>query len=85
MKAERQENHTKIDSGDLLGGPGAPRAPPLFPLVAFSTIFGRPGGVRKTSGELLGSLWALLARLLVLPGVLFRVSGPVAATIEQEA
>ena len=64
-------------------GPQEP--PPLFPLTAFSTIFGRPGGVRRTSGEPLGSLWALLARLLVFPGVLFRVSGPVAATIEQEA
>ena len=92
MKAERPEKHTKIASGGLLGGSrgalgpaGARRGSKLFPSIAFWSIFGRPGGFREPSGELLGSLWALLALLLALPGVPFRVSGAVAATIGQEA
>ena len=89
MKAERPENHTNIASGGLLGGsggaPGPQEAPNYFALLPFGPFSAAPGGVREPSGELLGSLCALLARLFVPPGVLFRVSGPVAATIEQEA
>ena len=71
MKAERQENHTKIVSGDLLGGPGAPRGPPLFPLDAFSIIFGRPGGVRRPSGEPLGVALGALGASFGAPGAVF--------------
>ena len=89
MKAERPDNHSTIPSGGLLGGsggaPGSQEAPTYFPLMPFGPFLAAPKGVREASGELLGSRWALLARLLVLPGVLSRVSGPVAATIEQEA
>ena len=85
MKAERPENH----SGGLFGGSwgalGSQEAPRYFSLLPFGPFWAAPRGVREPSGELLGSLWALWARLLALPGVLFRVSGPVAATIEQEA
>ena len=70
MKAERPENHTKIVSGDLLGGPGAPRGPPLFPPNAFSTIFGRPGG-----GP--GALWGALGVALGALGASFGAPGPV--------
>ena len=71
MKAERPENHTKIVSGDLLGGPGAPRGPPLFPLNAFSIIFGRPGGVRRPSGEPLGVALGALGASFGAPGGAF--------------
>ena len=84
MKAERQENHTKIVSGDLLGGPGAPRGPPLFPLNAFSTILAAPGGVREPSGELLGSIWTLLARLVALPGAFVGGSGAISGAVGRE-
>ena len=43
------------------------------------------GVVREPSGEPLGSVWALLARLLALPGLFFCVSGAFAATVGQEA
>ena len=89
MKAERLQNDTKMVSGGLLGGSGgAPRAqeaPRYFPLLPFGAFWAAPGGFREASGELLGSLWALLALLLALPGVLFRVSGAVAATTGQKA
>ena len=88
MKAERPVNHTKIVSGGLLGGSwgalGSQEAPTYFALMPFGTFLAAPRGVREPSGELLGSLWALLARLLALPGLFFGVSGALAATAGQE-
>ena len=54
-------------------------------LLHFEPFWAAPGGVREPSGELLGSLWALLARLLALPGLFFDVLGAFAATVGQEA
>ena len=53
--------------------------------VHFCLFLAAPGGVRERSGELLGSLWALSARLLALPGLFFDVSGAISAAIGQEA
>ena len=89
MKAERPDNHSTIPSGGLLGGsggaPGSQEAPTYFPLLPFGPFSAAPGGVREPSGELLGSLWALLARILALPGLFFGVSGAFAARVGQEA
>ena len=89
LKAESSEKHTKIASGGLLGGSwgalGSQEAPTYFALLPFGPFSAAPGGFREPSGELLGSLWALLARLLALPGLFFGVSGAVAATVGQEA
>ena len=82
MKAERPENRTKMVSGGLLLGPQ--EATTYFPLMPFGPFSAAPRGVREPSGELLGSLWALLARRLALPGLFFCVSGALAATAEQE-
>ena len=89
MKTEGPENHTKMVSGGLLGGSwgalGPQESPYYFHLMPFGQFWSAPGGVREPSGELLGSLWALLARLLALPGLFFGVSGALAATAGQEA
>ena len=47
--------------------------------------FGSSGGVRRPSGEPLGPLWALLGRLLALPGVFLGVSEAISAAVGQEA
>ena len=79
-------------SGGLLGvswgAPGPQEGWPqirLRPLDAYLTIFGRPGGGQELSGEPLGPLWALLGRLLALPGVFFEVSEAISAAVGQEA
>ena len=69
MKAERPENRPQ-------------EATTYF--MPFGPFSAAPRGVREPSGELLGSLWALLARRLALPGLFFCVSGALAATAEQE-
>ena len=74
MKTEGPENHTKMvseASWAAPGRPGAPRGPPLFPLDAFSTIFGRPGGVRRPSGEPLGVALGALGTSFGAPGGAF--------------
>ena len=70
--------------GGSWGALGPQEAPNYFPLLPSGTFSAAPGGVREASGEPLGSLWALLARLLALPGLFFGVSGALASTALQE-
>ena len=89
MKAERPENHTKMACGGVMdgsgGAPGSQEAPTYFALLPSGPFWAAPGEVREASGEPLGSLWALLARLLALPGLFFGVSRALAATVGQKA
>ena len=71
--------------GASWGAPGAQEAWLQIPLLHFEPFWAAPGGVREPSGEPLGRLWALLARLLALPGVLFGVSGALSGAVRQEA
>ena len=56
-----------------------------MPLLHFKPFLAAPGGVQGPSGEPLGLLWAVLGRLLALPGVFFEVSEAISEAVGQEA
>ena len=67
MKTERPENHPKmVFLGGSWAAPGVQEAFLQTALLHFGSFWAAPGGVPEPSGELLGALWALLARILAL-------------------
>ena len=80
MKAGRSQNHLQLASGGLLGGSWAAPGPEAF-LQKYPRHLGPPGvcvWFREPSGD---RPWALLARLLALPGFFFGSSGAVSGAI----